>query len=100
MDWSIPNVIRQVGGSPIQITAVAYHLLRQVGIPVDFVMIHDAHDGVFDRAFVSLKELDSPALLLNVNGKGQLAFPWLPNLPIGLVPERFQGQTAREYCQT
>lgn len=94
VDWSIPNVLREVGGSPIQITALAYHMLRQVGIAVEFVMIHDAVDGVFDKTFVSLKELDSPALLLNVGGQGKLAFPWLHNVPIGLVPARFQGQTA------
>jgi hypothetical protein len=94
VEWSIQNVLRAVGGSPAHITALTYHLLRQVGIPVEFVLIHDTEDGIFDRSFVSMPELDTPALLLNVGGQGKLAFPWLPRVPIGLVPARFQGQTA------
>lgn len=81
-------------GSVYQLTGLTQSLLRKAGIHTRFLLIHSAEDGFFDRDYVSNEEMYIPALLAEVGGRSQVVLPYLKDLPVDLIPERFQGQAA------
>jgi hypothetical protein len=91
---SLREVLRGGYGGRIQLTAVTYHLLRAAGLSVELLLAHDGNQAPFDRGFVSIHEIDEPALWVNVNGVGRVVIPWLRYWPVGLAPPHLRGQWA------
>lgn len=88
------DVLKSGIGSPGQITGLTHRMLSEAGIPAQFVLIHSAHRGHFDKRFVTFGEIDSTAVSVEFDGKPTLLFPYYRALPVGLVPPFLQGRTA------
>jgi hypothetical protein len=91
---SLHEVLQGGYGNPAQITAVAYHMLRAAGLSTELLLVHDGDAAPFDRGFISLHEIDQPALWVNVGGVGKVVIPWLRRWPVGHAPPHLQGQWA------
>ncbi len=88
------DVLKSGHGSPRQIAGLTVSLLRRAGIKAELVLIHSARGGTFDERFISLAELDTPGVLVELMGRPVLVLPHLPRLPIGLIPPELQGRPA------
>ncbi|WP_243287743.1 transglutaminase domain-containing protein [Geothrix terrae] len=88
------DVLAAKRGSVYQLTGLAQSMLRKAGINSRFLLIHSAEDGYFDKDFISSEELYIPALMADLGGRSYVVLPYAKNLPVDIIPERFQGQTA------
>ena len=81
-------------GSAFQINGLGRRMLLWAGIPSKTLLLHSAENGYFDPAYVSIHDMDTPALLVDIQGESQLVFPAFKQIPVGHVPEEFHGQAA------
>lgn len=81
-------------GDIFDICSLTMTLLDLLQRPTNLVLLHDRSEGPFDRAYVSLDQLSAPAVRIMIDSVGYLLFPWVKNLPVGVVPPPFQGQQA------
>jgi transglutaminase-like putative cysteine protease len=88
------DVLKSRCGRPWQITGLTHQLLRKAGLDSEFVMIHSAKDGEFDKQYVNTVEPDIGAVMVRIGDKTHLALPYLKGLPIGLIPGFLQGRPA------
>lgn len=81
-------------GSDFQVNGLGRRMLLWAGIPCKTLLLHPAQAGYFDPAYVSTHDMVTPAVLADVQGQSYLVFPALKNIPVGHVPDEFQGQPA------
>lgn len=86
--------LEQKKGSTYMITGLAQTMLDKLDIPSDFLLIHSAADGYFDSTFITSEEMYTPALYTVIGSTPYVVFPYYKNIPIDLIPEVYQGQTA------
>jgi hypothetical protein len=99
-DNKLQTVLQKRIGHPVAITGLAQALLIASGVQADYLLIHDAADGYFDRGYVSGTQLSASAIGVVLDGRQYLAFPWIKDLPITHIPENFQGQYALRISPT
>lgn len=94
-DRTFAEILEQRRGTPSQISALVALMARRAGLAADFALLHSALDGSFDPAFVSAKELDTPAVVVAVSSAAPLVvLPYLRHLAPGQLPWWIQGQAA------
>jgi hypothetical protein len=81
-------------GTVYDMTGLAQAMLYAAGIGSSFLLVHDAEDGYFDPNYISEDQIHAPALRVEVSQAGLIVFPWIKDLPLGLTPGQYQGQTA------
>ena len=69
-------------------------MLSEVGLDADFILIHPASEGYFDRSFISPSQFTTPAVQVRLEGETAVVFPYIEGLPITYVPEVYQGADA------
>lgn len=90
------TVLKERRGNIYLITGLAQAMLAEAGVDANYLMIHSAADGFFDRTYVTGSQLYIPAIASRVAGQPHVVFPWAEGLPVTHVPEYFQGQQAME----
>lgn len=94
-DRTFAEILQQRRGTPAQISALVALMARRAGLAADFALLHSAFDGSFDPAFVTAKELDTPAVVVAVSSATPLVvLPYLRHLSPGQMPWWIQGQPA------
>lgn len=93
-DLSFSTVLEERRGSPFLITGLAQAMLDEVGISSLYLRIHSARQGYFDRDFFSAEETGVPALLVTIDRKNYVVFPYIKHMPVNYLPEFCHGQAA------
>jgi len=88
------TVLKEGRGSWYLITGLAQAMLEEAGVRANYVLIHSAQDGYFDRSYVTGSQLYIPAIAAVIEAEDRVVFPWAEGLPVTHVPEYFQGQPA------
>lgn len=88
------DTLKKKKGNVYQITGLTASMLRQAGIPSDYILIHSAREGHFDKDFISFEEIYIPALRVVLEDKTYLIQPYIKHLPIDIIPEFIQARTA------
>lgn len=91
---ALSEVLKKKRGTAKQISGLTYAMLKKADIDVDFLLIHGAEKGAFDRAFVSVSEMENSALRATIDGESIYIAPYLDNLGVGLLPPNLQGRMA------
>jgi hypothetical protein len=91
-DDNFADVLKKKSGNFYQINGLAREMLEEAGIESEIVLIHSARDGYFDIDFVSPGQLYTPAVTATLDDTLYVVFPYSRNLPVGLIPDHFQGQ--------
>ncbi len=79
-------------GNIYDITGLARNMLSHAGIDSDYLLVHDAYNGYFDASFISVDQVQVPALLAHLDNRVQIVFPASVRLPVGQVPDFYQDQ--------
>jgi hypothetical protein len=69
-------------------------MLERAGMEARFLLVHTARDGYFDSNYVSPQQISVPGVRVMIDGEPVFLFPFLDDLPMGLIPLPLQGQTA------
>ncbi|HYF02049.1 MAG TPA: hypothetical protein VEC36_01635 [Patescibacteria group bacterium] len=93
------DMLHKKEGNLIMLTSLAHAMLNKTDIKADFLLIHTARDGYFDPDYITADQLYIPAVSAEINGRTFVAFPWLKRLPVTVIPEYFQGETALKIGQ-
>lgn len=93
-DDTFSTLLEKKKGNWHMITGLAQTMLDKLDISSDFILIHSAEDGYFDNTFINYKELHIPALYTVVDSIPYVVFPYYKNVPIDIIPEAYQRQTA------
>lgn len=88
------DVLRKHGGNWYLVTGLTRAMLAEAGIESDFLLIHSAKDGYFDRSYVDDDEIYIPAILTKLDDREYVVFPYIRNYPIDQIPDYYQGQDA------
>ncbi len=80
-------------GDKWTITELLRAMLDHARVSSEYVVIHDARFGHFDKHFADAS-MRTPALRLSYQGESVLCFPYLKNISLGVVPPHLQGETA------
>lgn len=88
------ELIDQKRGAPHLVTGLAQAMLEKAGIQSNYLAVHSAQNGTFDRSFVTPHEVRLPALRTTVERDTLFLFPFLEDLPMNLIPKTYQGQPA------
>ncbi len=87
------NILNDKKGDVYRITGLAQSMLLKAGIDAKYLLLHSAEDGYFDKSYFSADQFTMPAIGVIVDHQTYVVFPYI-KIPIGFVPERFQGQPA------
>lgn len=93
---SVQSAFDERGGSPFEITGVAWQMLSEVGINSSLVLLRDSRQGYFDSTFINMREFNNFALQAIIGGKSYVVFPAYPSIPSSLFPDEFQNYLALE----
>lgn len=93
-DYNFNDVIKKKKGNVYLVNGLGRLMLEKAGIPAAFVLIHSAEDGYFDQDYIVPGILNLPAIMVTIDEKDYVVFPYIKNLPVDHVPEYIQGQTA------
>lgn len=93
-DGNYVKVMEEHRGNVYEITGLAQTLLEHLGFQTEYYLIHSATDGYFDASYISGSQMYAPALGVTIDSTNYVLFPYQKNLPINLIPERYQGQPA------
>ncbi len=93
-DDTFADVLKKGEGSPHMIAGLTRAMLEEAGLQADYLLVHSREDGYFDKNYIDFQQLAIPAVGTRIDGKDYVVFPYIPNLPVDLIPEHFQGQTA------
>lgn len=88
------KILAEKRGNPFMNTALTMELLRAVSIKSEFLMVHSAADGFFDRRFISSGQFTFPALRVVVGDRQYFVLPYIKGMPIDHLPQSLQGQHA------
>lgn len=88
------TVLRNERGNRYLITGLTQAMLDRSGIDAEFLLIHPASEGFFDRDYVSGGQFTIPAVRARVNGEDYVVFPYITGLPVNFIPELYQGRPA------
>lgn len=88
------DVLKNGEGNWYMITGLARAMLEKADIPADFLLIHSARDGYFDKKYISYDQLYLPAVSAVIDGRTYVVFPYIKHLPVDHIPDYIQGQTA------
>ncbi len=87
------DVLDEGKGSWFMLNEIAISLMGHAGLEAEFVMLHSASDGYFDEDYISVfSQAYLPAVSVEADEEEMIVFPWIENLPAGLVPNHLQGQ--------
>jgi len=86
------DVIRQGEGTPYLINGMLAAMLDRAGMDVHVVMVHTAVSGYFDPTYVSPTQVSIPGVRVQMEGDHAFLFPFLEDLPLGLIPKPLQGE--------
>ncbi len=81
-------------GNAFEITSLAEQMLAKANIKSQYLLVHDATDGFFDKLYVDLSQFSLPALRVMIDSVDYVLFPYYERLPINVIPRFAQGQTA------
>ncbi len=82
-------------GDKWTITDLLRAMLDHLRVETEYVFIHDGRFGHFDRKFMD-GSMRTPALRFEYKGEDIVCMPYLPQLPIGMLPPQFMYEPA--YC--
>lgn len=88
------DVIDEGSGHPYLVNGLVQAMLTRAGVYSSYLLVHSASDGYFDPEFYSISEMYIPGIAANVDGESVYLFPYLKDLPAGLIPQALQGQRA------
>lgn len=88
------DVLKKGEGNPFMITGLTRAMLHEAGFESDYLLVHSAYDGHFDQNYIAPEELMIPAVSATVKGNTYVMFPYIKNLPMDLIPDYLQGQSA------
>lgn len=88
------KVLKEKRGDAPTNTALTQRMLSAIQIPSKFILLHSASDGYFDETFVSQHQLYLLALMVQIQDKTYVVFPYMKGLPVEHLPRPFQGQKA------
>ncbi|HED11219.1 MAG TPA: DUF3857 domain-containing protein [Caldithrix abyssi] len=91
---SFPDVLKYKKGDPFIITGLAKKMLDIAGIQSDYLLIHPAKNGYFDRKYYTLDEVRNPALRVHLNQHDYLVFPYEKFMDYRLIHPFFLDQDA------
>jgi hypothetical protein len=99
VDYSKPSVsygevIQRNKGDIYTLTGMVYSILKKAGISGDYILIHPAEKGFFDKNYISFDQFTYPAVRLFINNKLYIVFPYIKNLPVNIIPDFIQDETA------
>ncbi|HLA63624.1 MAG TPA: hypothetical protein VK610_04305, partial [Rhodothermales bacterium] len=77
---SFAEVLDARRGDPLFITGLTQAMLVSSGLDAEYLMIHPATEGYFDRAFVTGAQLPIPAVGVRMDGELRVVFPYLRGL--------------------
>lgn len=86
------DLIRAGGGSPYLINGMLAAMLDMSGMEAQVVMVHTANSGYFDPMYVSPTQISVPGVRVQIDGSYKYLFPFLEDLPVGLIPKPLQGE--------
>jgi hypothetical protein len=99
-DDNFADVLKKKEGNIYLVNGLTRAMLEEAKIHSLMLLIHDARDGYFDMSYVSPDQLYIPAVsATTTDGKSYIVFPYMKNLPAGLIPDHFQGQKAMRISQ-
>lgn len=93
-DGDAGKTLKLKRGSIYDITGLTKSMLFEAGIDANYLLVHNAYDGYFDDRFISMDQFSVPALLAQLDSRQQIIFPAYEHLPVGLIPQSYQDQTA------
>jgi hypothetical protein len=89
------EVLEDGEGSIYLVTGLTQAMLAEVDVEADYLFVHSAQRGYFDRGFVTPREVRMPALRVEFGPDDtRYLFPFLNQLPTNVIPEPYQGQPA------
>jgi hypothetical protein len=91
---SYREVLSDKKGDIYTITGMVYSMLKKAGIGGDYILIHPAEEGYFDQNYISFDQLTYPAVKVVLNNQTFIVFPYIKNLPIDIIPDFIQDETA------
>jgi hypothetical protein len=91
---SYGQMLKDKKGDAFTMTGIVYSMLKKAGISSDYILIHSAEQGYFDRNYISYNQFMYPAVKLTLDEKSYIVFPYIKNLPIDIIPDFFQDETA------
>ncbi len=86
-------ILKDKKGSLIRINGLAHSMLTKAGIDAQYLLVHSAKNGYFDKDYVNSSQFDVPAIGAIIDGERYVVFPYL-KIPLGFIPEYLQGQPA------
>ena len=88
------KILKDGKGDPFRIAGLAMSMMLKADLDVDYLVIHDARDGYFDRDYIDYDQFTFPALRVRLDDDDHFIFPYLKYLPVDHIPEYFAEQTA------
>jgi hypothetical protein len=92
-DKSFKKILIKRKGDILSINGLAQSMLTKAGFKCDYLMIHTASEGYFDKDYISRSQFTIPAVRTWIDNKEYILLPYLEYLPMGFLPEDLQGQT-------
>jgi len=93
-DRSFAKVLTEKQGNIFEICGLAESMLSKVDLDCDYLIIHTASTGYFDKDFVSYDQFEVPAVKVHVENKDYVVIPYYKYLPIDYIPVELQEQPA------
>jgi len=94
LEGNFSDLLKKREGNRFMITGLAQLMLAEADIQAQYILIHSAEEGYFDRDFISLDQLNIPGIYVELEGTPYVVFPYFRNLPVTLIPEHMEGQPA------
>ncbi|MEJ2050889.1 MAG: hypothetical protein P8Y60_13825, partial [Calditrichota bacterium] len=92
-DRNFKRILEDKKGSVSRITGLAHSMLTKAGLEAQYLLLHSAKDGYFDRDYISYSQFTIPAVGVTIEDEKYVVFPYA-KIPISYVPQNFQGQLA------
>lgn len=93
-DANHSKILDKKEGDSYDITSLAQAMLKEAGLTAEYLLVHSAYDGYFDREYLASNQLSIPALRVPIDSVDYVIFPYYKDLPIAHTPEYFQCEMA------
>lgn len=94
LEGNYADLLKRREGNPFMITGLAQMMLGKADIHAQYLLIHNAEEGYFDKDFIDMGQLNIPGIYVELEDTPYVAIPYIRNLPVTLIPEYLEGQTA------
>jgi hypothetical protein len=93
-DGNPDKVLKDRKADIFDLTALTSAMMKEAGLPNDYLLVHSATDGYCDLNYLSLRQFSFPAVGCKIDTAYYTLFPYMEGLQAGVVPPWLLGQNA------